>query len=79
MEQSPSVVLVNKWQPHPKYKANSGIREQSFNRDDWGRVAPWRGAERGPVDGEGVRRTKSKHSTSGIRGQRVGPGRLVCL
>ena len=37
------------------------------------------GAERGPVDRDGARSTKSKHSTSSIRGLRVSPGRFVGL
>ena len=37
------------------------------------------GAERGPVDRDGVRRTKSKPSTISSRGLRASPGRLVCL
>ena len=37
------------------------------------------GAERGPVDRDGARSTKSKHSTSLIRGLRVSPGRFVGL
>ena len=40
-----------KWQPHPKYKANSArtshiaVWERDFNsslEDEWGRVAEWR-------------------------------------
>ena len=37
------------------------------------------GPERGPVDRDGARSTKSKHSTSSIRGLRVSPGRFVGL
>ena len=37
------------------------------------------GAERSPVDRDGARSTKSKHSTSSIRGLRVSPGRFVGL
>ena len=37
------------------------------------------GAECGPVDRDGARSTKSKHSTSSIRGLRVSPGRFVGL
>ena len=37
------------------------------------------GVERGPVDRDGARSTKSKHSTSSIRGLRVSPGRFVGL
>ena len=37
------------------------------------------GPERGPVDWDGARSTKSKHSTSSIRGLRVNPGRFVGL
>ena len=33
------------------------------------------GAERGPVDRDGVRR---KHSMSSIRGLRVSPDRFIC-
>ena len=31
----------------------------------------------GPVDSDGARRTKSKHSMGSIRGLRVSPGRFV--
>ena len=37
------------------------------------------GAERGPVDWDGARSTKSKHSTSSTRGLRVSPGKFVGL
>ena len=38
----------------------------------------YNGSERGPVDRDGVRRTKSKHSTSSILRPKSEP-RLVCL
>ena len=71
--------------PSPKYKANSARTSH---------IAVWErdpqslgvtgdelhdGAERGPVDRDGARSTKSKHSTSSIRGLRVSPGRFVGL
>ena len=37
------------------------------------------GPERGPVHRDDGRSTKSKHSTSSIRGLRVNPGRFVGL
>ena len=40
--------------------------------DDWGQVA--RAAKRLQVDWDGARRTKSKHSTTSMRGLREGPG-----
>ena len=75
----------NKWQPHPKYKANYCARTSH--------IAVW---ERGfshlqmtgdelhdsadsPVDRDGARRTNIKHSAGSIRGLRVSPGRFVWL
>ena len=48
-----------------------GLFHFSFLEDDWERVALHNGAERGPVDRDCARRTKSKHSTSSIRDLRV--------
>ena len=74
--------ISTRGRPHPKYKANSS------------HIAVWErdpqslgvtgdelhdGPERGPVDRDGARSTKSKHSTSSIRGLRVSPGRFVGL
>ena len=77
--------MLSRGQPHPKYKANSARMSH---------IAVWErdpqslgvtgdelhdGPERGPVDRDGARSTKSKHSTSSIRGLRVSPGRFVGL
>ena len=68
------IYMYIKWQPHPKYKANSAqtshitIWERNFNRSleaAWGRVAWWR------WERSWLRTTKPKHSTSSIRGLRV--------
>ena len=76
---------IARGQPHPKYKANSARTSH---------IAVWErdpqslgvtgdeshdGPERGPVDRDGARCTKSKHSTSSIRRLRVNPGRFVGL
>ena len=49
-----------KWQPHPKYKANSELLCRLGTRfslkNDRGRVND--GADRGPVDRDGARKTK---------------------
>ena len=78
-------LYISRGQPHPKYKAN-------FVRTS--HTAVWErhpqtlrvtgdefhdGPERGPVDRDGARSTKSKHSISSIRGLRVSPGRFVGL
>ena len=79
------ILYISRGQPHPKYKANSARTSH---------IAVWErdpqslgvtgdelhdGPERGPVDRDGVRSTKSKHGTSSIRGLRVSPGRFVGL
>ena len=72
-------------QPHPKYKANSARTSHIavWERDPQSLGVTGNelhnGAERGPVDRDGARSTKSKHSTSSIRGLRVSPGRFVGL
>ena len=80
-----NLCMYSRGQPHPKYKANSARTSH---------IAVWEqdpqllgvtgdelhdGPERGPVDRDGARSTKSKHSTSSIRGLRVSPGRFVGL
>ena len=79
------ILYKSRGQPHPKYKANSA---RSSHIAVWERETQLLGvtgnelhdvAERGPVDRDGARSTKSKHGTSSIRGLRVSPGRFVGL
>ena len=83
-------IFTTRGQSYHKYKANSArasniaVREQDFNRSSGAESEgpagdELRGTERGPVDREGARSTKSKHSTSSIRGLRVGPASFACL
>ena len=79
------VCIITRGQPHPKYKANSARTSHIaiWERDPLSLGVTGyelqNGAERGPVDRDGARSTKSKHSTSSIRGLRVSPGRCVGL
>ena len=75
--------ISSRGQPHPKYKTNSARASNVFGHSEnnisvivWGRIRRLTEdelhiAERCPVDREGTRSTKSKHSTSSIRGVRV--------
>ena len=79
------VSSITRGQPHPKYKANSARTSHIvvWERDPQLLGVTGNelhdGAERGPVDRDGARSTKSKHGTSSIRGLRVSPGRFVWL
>ena len=82
------IYIYTRGQPHPKYRANSARTSHIavWERDpqslgvtgDELHDGPERGP-RGPVDRDGARSTKSKHSSSSIRGLRVSPGRFVGL
>ena len=72
-------------QTHPKYKANSARTSHIavWERDPQSLGVTGNvlhdGAERGPVDRDGARSTKSKHSTSSVRGLRVSPGKVTSI